>query len=130
MATAVLAKATAAGGRGIRLIRWLMVINLALVGLQPVSAGFILSGYGRATAVHGAVAVALLVGALIQTISGMVLWLQSRVPPWVAGLGAALFVIVVAQIGLGYNDWHWLHVPMGVGIFGGLTRQLNRLHSA
>jgi hypothetical protein len=80
--------------------------------------------------VHGAVAVALLVGALIQTISGMVLWLQGRVPPWVAGVGAALFVIVVAQIGLGYNDWHWLHVPMGVGIFGGLTRQLNRLHSA
>jgi hypothetical protein len=36
-------------------------------------------------------------------------------------------VIVLLQTGLGYNDWHWLHVPIGVGIFGWLTRQVQRL---
>ena len=34
-----------AGGRGIRLIRRLVVINLGLVALQALSAGFLLSGY-------------------------------------------------------------------------------------
>jgi hypothetical protein len=127
MTTGASKETTAAGGRGIRLIRWLVVINLVLVGLQPVSAGFILSGYGRATAIHAAVALALQVGALVQMMTAAVLWLRGRVPAWVAGLSAGLFVIVFLQTGLGYNDWHWLHVPIGVGIFGGLMRHVNKL---
>ncbi len=39
---------TDAGGQGITLIRRLVVINLGLVALQPLSAGFFLSGYERA----------------------------------------------------------------------------------
>jgi hypothetical protein len=114
----------------IRLIRWLMVANLGLVGLQPISAGFILSGYGRATAIHGTVALALQVGVLIQTIAAAVLWWRARAPAWLTGVSVGLFVIVFLQTGLGYNDWHWLHVPVGVGIFGGLTRLLNRLDAS
>src|SRR5437899_4227209 len=36
---------TDAGGLGIRLVRRLVVINLGLVALQAVSAGFLMSGY-------------------------------------------------------------------------------------
>jgi hypothetical protein len=118
---------TDAGVRAIRLIRRLVIVNLALVALQPVSAGFILSGYGRATTVHGFVALALQVGAVIQAITAATLWWRGRVPAWVAGFSVGLFVIVFLQTGLGYNDWHWLHVPIGVGIFGWLSRQMNRL---
>ena len=118
---------TNAGVRAIRLMRWLVVINLGLVALQPLSAGFILSGYRQATTVHGAVALALQVGAVVQSVTALVLWLRGRVPGWVPGLGLGLVVIVLLQTGLGYNDWHWLHVPIGVGIFGWLTRQVNRL---
>ena len=38
-----------------------------------------------------------------------------------------LFAIVFLQVGLGYTRRHWLHVPVGVGLFGGLLRQANRL---
>lgn len=43
-----------AGGQGIRLIRRLVIINLGLVVLQSLSAGFFVSGYERAvTVAHG-----------------------------------------------------------------------------
>lgn len=118
---------TDAIGRSIRLIRRMAVFNLGLVALQPLSAGFFLSGYGRATAVHAIVALALQVGAFVQAVTAIVLWRRRRVPAWVAGLGIGLFVMVFLQVGFGYRKSFWLHVPIGVAIFGWLIRQVNML---
>src|SRR6516162_5115111 len=82
---------TGAGGQGIRLIRRLVVINLGLVAIQALSAGFLLSGYERAVTVHADVAFALQLGTLIQAAIAVVLWRRRRVPAWVAGLSIALF---------------------------------------
>jgi len=118
---------TDAGRQGIRLIRRLMIINLALVALQPLSAGFFLSGYQRAMTVHGVVALALQCGVVIQAVTAVVLWRRGRVPAWVTGLCIGLFVIVFLQVGLGYKKSYWLHVPIGVGIYGWLTRRVSTL---
>jgi Na+/proline symporter len=118
--------ASDAGGQGIRLIRRLVVINLGLVALQSLSAGFFLSGYERAVTVHAVVAVALQFGALIQAVTAVVLWRRRRVPAWMAGLSIGLFVIVFLEVGLGYNKSYWLHVPIGVAI-GWMQRQAIRL---
>ena len=115
---------TDAGGQGIRLVRRLVVINLGLVALQALSAGFLLSGYEFAVTIHADVAPALQLGALIQAVTAVVLW---RRPAWVAGLSMGLFVMVFLQVGLGYKRSYWLHVPIGVGIFGWLTLLVNRL---
>jgi hypothetical protein len=114
-------------GRAITLIRWLAVINLGLVALQPISAGFFLSGYGRAATVHASVAVALQIGAFIQAVTAVVLWRRRRLPAWVAGLSIGLFAIMFLQVGLGYRKSFWLHVPIGVGLFGWLRQQVNML---
>ena len=128
MAMTDVQKATAgAGGEGIRWVRRLMVINLAFVALQALSAGFLMSGYVPALKVHAIVAVALQVGALIQAVAAVVQWRRRRVPGWVAGVSIGLFVMVFLQTGLGHRRSYWLHVPIGVGLFGGLTRQAGRL---
>ena len=114
-------------GQGIRLIWRLVVINLGLVAIQALSAGFLLSGYETAVTVHADVALLLELGVFIQAVTALVLWRRRRVPAWVAGLSIGLFVIVFLQVGLGHNRSYWLHVPIGVGIFGWLTRQENRL---
>jgi heme A synthase len=119
--------ATTDASAGIGLIRWLMVINLGLVALQAISAGFFLSGYGRAVTIHADGGLALQVGVFIQAVAAVALWRRRRVPGWVAGLSVGLFAIVFLQVGLGYTRRHWLHVPIGVGLFGGLMRQMNRL---
>ena len=118
---------TDAATRAIRLIRWLLVINLGIAALQPLSAGFFLSGYDHAVTAHAVGARALQVGAVVQAVTAVILWRRRRVPPWVAGLSIGLFAIVFLQAGLGYTRRYWLHVPIGVGIFGWLTRQVSRL---
>jgi hypothetical protein len=108
--------------RGIRLIRRLVLVNLGLAALQPLSAGFFLSGYGRAVTIHSMVALGLQIGALLQVIAALVLWRRHRVPSRVAAISIGLFVLVFLEVGLGYTRQYWLHVPLGVGIFGGLIR--------
>ena len=116
-----------AGAQGITMIRRLLVINLGLVALQALSAGFLLSGYEGAVTVHADVALLLELGVLIQAATALVLWWRGRVPAWMAGLSIGLLVIVFLQVGLGYHRSYWLHVPIGVGIFAWLTLQVNRL---
>jgi heme A synthase len=86
-----------------------------------------MSGYGRAVTIHAGVAHALQLGALTQAVAAVVLWRRRRVPAWVARTGIGLFVGVLLQVGLGYTKQSWLHVPIGVGLFGGLIRQTSKL---
>jgi hypothetical protein len=127
MAHSGITTATNAAGHGIRWIRRLVLMNLGLVALQALSAGLFMSGYGHAATIHAGVAHALQLGALTQAVAAVVLWRRGRVPPWVARDGIGLFVSVFLQVGLGYTKRYWLHVPIGVGLFGWLIRQTSRL---
>jgi hypothetical protein len=110
-----------------RLTRWLVVINLVMVALQPVSAGLLMSGFGRALRVHAAVGLALLLALLVQIGASVLLWRRGRAPAWLAGVTVALFVVVLLQNALGHNRQYWLHVPMGVALVGALNRQRSSL---
>jgi len=127
MAHSEITTATNAAGQGLRWIRSLVLINLGLVAFQALSAGFMLSGSGPAVIIHARIALALALGALTQAVAAGVLWRRGRVPGWVARAGIVLFVIVVLEMGLGHTKRYWLHVPIGVGLFGGLIRQTSRL---
>ena len=118
-------RATTDGGR--RVIKWLMAINLGLVALQPISAGFLLSGYDHASTIHAAVAAALQLVAVIQGVTAIVLWLRRRVSGRVAGLCVGLFVMVFLEVWAGRNREFWLHVPIGVGVLVWLRGRMDRL---
>ncbi len=118
---------TDGSGKAFKWIRWLMVINLGLVALQPISAGFLLSGYDHASTIHAAVAVALQLGAFTQGVTAVVLWIRRRVSGWVAGLSVGLFVMVLLEVWAGRNREYWLHVPIGVGILVWLRGRMNSL---
>jgi hypothetical protein len=105
-------------------------INLVLVAVQAFSAGFFLSGYGQAVGVHGVAARALVAGVLVQMVTAIVLWRQRRVTAAVARNSAALLLVVLIQVVLGHRAQYWLHVPVGVGLFAGLARQLERRRAA
>jgi hypothetical protein len=109
------------------LIRRLVIINLGLAALQPISAGFFLSGYGHAVAMHRGVALTLQFGALFQAIASVVLSWRGQAPARVAQRGIGLFVMVSVQLWLGFHHQYWLHVPLGVGIVVALIRQVNAL---
>lgn len=108
-----LTKTSAAAVNG---IRWLGTINFVLVAAQPISAGFLLSGYDHASTIHTVVAVGLQLGALIQGIATVVFWLRRRVSGKVAALSIGLLSIVLLEVWAGRNREYWLHVPVGVGL--------------
>ncbi|MBX7184876.1 MAG: hypothetical protein K1Y01_06990 [Vicinamibacteria bacterium] len=97
-------------------IKRLMAISLGLIALQPVSAGFWLSGFEHASAIHAFVAAGLQLVALIQGVTAIVLWRRRRLSGRVAGLCAGLFVMVLLEAWAGRKGEYWLHLPMGVGI--------------
>jgi len=121
------ARSDSTSGPSIRWIRWLVVINLVLVALQPISAGLFLSGFGRALPAHAAVGLALQLGLLVQVGTAVVQWRRRRIPAWVAAVSTALFVAVVLQNVVGHNKLFWLHVPMGVALVGALNGQRSSL---
>ena len=108
-------------------IKWLMAVNLGLAALQPISAGFLLSGYDHASTIHAAVAVALQLVALIQGVTAVVLWLRRRVNVRMAGLCVGLFAMVFLEVWAGRNREYWLHVPIGVGVLVWLRGRMDRL---
>lgn len=125
--TDVSARTASAGGQDIRLIRWLVVINLVLAALQPVSAGLLMSGFGRAVPVHATVGLALPLVLLVQAGVSVFLWRRGRAPAWAAGVSIALFVAVLLQNAFGHNRQYWLHVPIGVAVVVALNRQKSSL---
>jgi hypothetical protein len=117
---------TIGASNAMKWIRRLMAINLSFVAVQPISAGFLLSAYDHASTIHVAVAVALQLGAFIQGVSAVVLWLRGRVSGWVAGFSIGLFGIVLLEVWAGRQREYWLHVPIGVAILLWLRAQMNR----
>jgi hypothetical protein len=80
MAHSGITTASNAGGQGIRWIRRLVLMNLGLVALQALSAGFFMSGYGHAVTIDANVGHVLQLGALTQGVAAVVLWRRRRVP--------------------------------------------------
>jgi len=68
--------------------------------------------------VHTVVANALLLGALVQAVTTVVLWRRRRVPASVAAVSIGLFVMVFFEVGLSYHKRYWLHVPIGERAIG------------
>lgn len=97
-------------------IRWLAAISLGLVALQPISAGFFLSGFNHASTAHKIVAGALQLVMAIQCVTAIVLWLRRRLSPRAAGFCAGLFAMVMLEAWAGRHMKFWLHLPLGVGI--------------
>ena len=116
---------TDSSGRVLTGTRWLMAINLGLAAAQPISAGFLLSGYDYASNIHAVVAIALQLGAFIQGVAAVVLWLRRRVSARAAALSVGLVAIVLLEVWAGRQREYWLHVPVGVGIVVWLRGRMN-----
>jgi hypothetical protein len=109
-----------------KMIKRVALINFWLVATQALTAGFLMSGSGRALKLHAIAGLALGCGALVQAIATGTLWWQRGVSARLAGTGIGVFALMVLQLGLGYSRQYWLHVPIGVLLFGALMKQVDR----
>jgi hypothetical protein len=101
--------------------RWVWAltrVQAAMVFLQAVLAGGVLSGWAGFRVAHGVNAGLLWVVSIAVIVAATVGWRTGRSPGWVAGAAAALWVALEVQIASGESGLLWLHVPLGMAIFG------------
>lgn len=101
--------------------RWLWAlvrVQAAMVLLQAVLAGGFLSGRSGLVEAHGVNAGLLWLVSIAVMIVSIVAWRRGRTPGWVATAAATLWVALEFQIASGEARALWIHVPLGMAIFG------------
>ncbi|MGH3934061.1 MAG: hypothetical protein ACRDS1_03610 [Pseudonocardiaceae bacterium] len=106
--------------RGPRATVWLLrgtaTVLAGLALLQPVLAGWYLSGDYDALGVHDSNAGFVAFAVMGTFVGALLYWLPGRGRGWPVGVPVALFIALVFQFGAGYNRELALHIPLGVGI--------------
>lgn len=93
-------------------------VQAAMVLLQAVFAGGFLSGRDGFRDAHGVNAGLLWLVSTALVVIAVAAWRRGRSPGLVAAATAALWVALEAQIAAGESGLLWVHVPLGVAIFG------------
>jgi hypothetical protein len=104
--------------------RTVVLINLLLIFAQFGFAGQMLSGRYTAIATHGFTGVLLVLIALVQAALSIVLKAKGIGPTWLVGANVGIIVAVTTEAVCGHFHYLALHVPLALGIFAGVMRQL------
>jgi hypothetical protein len=101
-------------------LTWLL---LGAVFSQSIFAGFLLSGDGWGRTAHGFTALALVATTFVAGIAAAVALRQAqqgrRLAAWLVALAVCLALqTVVGRRSAEGEDLLWLHVPLGVALFG------------
>jgi hypothetical protein len=93
-------------------------VQAAMVFMQAVFAGGFLSGRTGLRYAHGVNAGLLWLVSVVLMVVAVVTWRRGRTPGWVAAVASGLWVALEVQIAAGEAGMLWIHVPLGVAIFG------------
>ena len=104
--------------------RTVVLINLLVIFVQFGFAGRMLAGSITAVVIHGFTGVLLVLIALVQVALSIVLKVKSIGPTWLVGANAGIIVAVAIEAVCGHFHYLALHVPLALGIFAGVMRQL------
>jgi hypothetical protein len=103
-------------------LRVAAVVNALALFLQPVLAGMFLSGQDSAIDLHATTATVVVALGLVLAVLGFLAWRRRLVGRAVFTVSVALLVVEVLQTAIGYAHLMWLHVPLGVLLFGGMVQ--------
>jgi hypothetical protein len=104
--------------------RTVVLINLLLIFVQFSFAGQMLAGSNTALRFHGFTGVLLVLIASVQAAVAIGLKAKSIAPTWLVVANAGIIVAEVIEAVCGHFHYLAWHVPLALGIFGGVMRQL------
>ncbi len=104
--------------RWVTALQVLSAVNLALVFVQAVTAGNVLTGNRGLLVVHEVIG-ANVIGfvSIAQIIVAVLARRAHQVSTWVVVVAVLAFGLVVAQVFLGFDDRMALHVPNALAVF-------------
>ncbi len=110
--------------RGLSLLRVVLSIHLLAVIVQATLAGMFLSGSVMALPLHEMTARALVGICLFQIAIAILLRVRGACPTWMLISAIAILLAELLETYSGYRGILAVHVPLALGIFGGIMRQL------
>ena len=95
-------------------LRVVAVLHALSFLLQPIMAGFFLSGQDSAIDMHATNATIVVVLCLVMTVLAVLAWRRRLIPRAAFTISLALLVVEIVQTGAGYGHVMWIHIPLGV----------------
>jgi hypothetical protein len=101
----------------LQILRGMLVLHTILIVIQPIAAGYFLSGNVDAmNDVHATVGSTVWMIAFLQTVAAACYTLLGRGRIWPSVLSAALVVAEFVQLTYGYLQNFAVHIPLGTAI--------------
>ncbi|GAB3946728.1 hypothetical protein GCM10029976_074740 [Kribbella albertanoniae] len=97
-------------------LRIILLLHTALVGAQPILAGYFLAGEVDAMDAHGRIGSTVWMTGFLQVVIAGVYWLGGGGRPWPLLWSAVLVVAEFVQLTFGYLQNFAVHVPLGTAI--------------
>ena len=101
-------------------LRITLLLHTALVGAQPILAGYYLSGDADAMNLHSPIGSSLWMFSMIQFLIALLYW-RAGGRLWPTGATVLLFVAEFLQLIFGYLQNFAVHVPLGTAIVIGVV---------
>ncbi len=105
-------------------LRLTLLVHLLTIIAQAMFAGMLLSGNGTAAELHALTARVLVGVGLLQIGLTVSLRIRGGCQAWVLFSAVGILLAEVLETWAGYHRILVLHVPLAIGIFGGIMRQL------
>ena len=103
-------------------LRVVAVLHALSFIVQPVLAGLFLSGQDTAVDMHATNGMIVVTLCLVMTILAFPVWRRGLLPRAAFTTSAALLVVEVIQMMVGFTHIMWLHIPLGVLMMGGVAQ--------
>jgi len=111
-------------------LRVVAVLHALSLLLQPILAGMFLSGHDSAIDSHATNASILVSLCLVMTVLAFLAWRRELVPRPVFTVAASMLVAEGLQMMAGYAHLMWMHIPLGVLLFGALAQLMPQVMRA
>jgi hypothetical protein len=93
-----------------------LLLHAGLLVMQPILAGYFLSGDADAMNIHGPIGSSLWIMSMLQFVVAVLYWRPGGGRLWPALLTAVLFFAELVQLAMGYAQNFAVHVPLGTAI--------------
>ena len=97
-------------------LRIVLVVHAALVVMQPIMAGYYLSGEADAMNWHSPIGSSLWMWSIIQFVVAVLYWRPGGGRLWPALATVGLFFAELTQMILGFSQTLSVHIPLGTAI--------------
>jgi hypothetical protein len=108
-------------------LRVIAVLHALSLVMQPILAGFFLSGHDNLIDMHSLNGMLLVLLSLLQTVLAVLLWRRNVVRRQIFTQALVILVLEVVQLTVGFSHMLWIHIPLGTLLMVGTAMLMDQI---